>query len=91
MATTLSAKKRIRQNAARRARNRWRLRTMRSSLKAFQSAIASGDANGAKDAFRAASRIVDKSAQAGVIHKNQAARRKSRMSARLKRLTQGNA
>ena len=91
MATTLSAKKRIRQNAARRARNRWRLRNMRTSLKAFQSAVAKGDASGAKDAFREASRVVDKSAQAGVIHKNQAARRKSRMSARLKRLTQAGA
>lgn len=89
MATTLSAKKRIRQNAARRARNRWRLRTMRTSIKSFQTAVAKGNASGAAEAFREASRVIDKTAQHGVIHKNQAARRKSRMSARLKRLTQG--
>ncbi len=86
MAHTLSAKKRIRQNAAARARNRWRLKAMREALKAFQSAVAAGNADQANDAFRSASKIVDKTAQQGVIHRNQAARRKSRMSARLKAL-----
>lgn len=86
MAHTLSAKKRIRQNVAARARNRWRLRAMREALKAFQGAVASGNADQAADAFRSASQIVDKTAQKGVIHRNQAARRKSRMSARLKAL-----
>lgn len=86
MAHTLSAKKRIRQNVAARARNRWRLRAMREALKTFQGAVASGNAEQAADAFRAASKVVDKTAQNGVIHRNQAARRKSRMSARLKAL-----
>lgn len=86
MAHSLSAKKRIRQNVTRRARNRWRLRTMRTAIKAFQTAVAAGDVNQATDAFRSASAIVDKTAQKGPIHRNQAARRKSRMSAALKRL-----
>jgi len=89
MAHTLSAKKRIRQNATRRARNRWRLRRMRVALKAFQVACASGDASQADQAFREASQIVDKTAQKGVIHRNQASRRKSRMSARVKALKAG--
>lgn len=85
MANTRSSKKRIRQNLAARARNRWRLRTMRQAIKAFDSALASGEINQASDAFRTASAVVDKTAQKGVIHRNQAARRKSRMSARLKK------
>lgn len=86
MAHSLSAKKRIRQNVTRRARNRWRLRSMRTAIKAFQTAVAAGDVAQATDAFRSASAIVDKTAQKGPIHRNQAARRKSRMSAALKRL-----
>lgn len=84
MAHTLSAKKRIRQNRKRRSLNIWRLRTMRTAIKAFNVAVAANDVDTAKEAFREASKVVDKSAQKGVIHRNQAARRKSRMNARLK-------
>ena len=89
MAHTISAKKRIRQNQTRRRRNIWRLRAMRVAIKTFHTAIAAGDAGAAKDAFQSASKIVDKTAQKGVIHRNQAARRKSRMNARLKALATG--
>ncbi len=84
MAHSLSAKKRVRQNAERRAISRWRLRTMREAVKGFLTALATGTNEEAKTAFLKASAIVDKSAQKGVIHRNQAARRKSRMNARLK-------
>ena len=89
MAHTNSAKKRIRQNLKRRSRNRWRIRTMREAIKAFNSALATGKTDEAQSAFREASKIVDKTAQKGVIHRNQAARRKSRMNARLKALVTG--
>jgi small subunit ribosomal protein S20 len=88
MANTQSAKKRVRQNLVRRARNRWRLRTMRGAIKAFEKALADGNMTQAADAFRTASAVVDKTAQKGVIHRNQASRRKSRMSARLKKAKQ---
>ncbi len=84
MAHSLSAKKRIRQNAARRARNRWRLRAMRDAIKDFNDKLAHGSNKEAQDAFRTAVSVVDKTAQKGPIHRNQAARRKSRMNARLK-------
>lgn len=84
MAHSNSAKKRIRQNVTRRARNRWRMKTMRTAIKLFENAIAAGSVLEATDAFRAASKVVDRSAQKGVIHPNQAARRKSRMNAHLK-------
>lgn len=84
MAHSNSAKKRIRQNATRRAINRWRLRTMRTAIKSFQSAVAGGSASDAQAAYRECAKVIDRSAQRGVIHKNQAARRKSRLNARLK-------
>jgi small subunit ribosomal protein S20 len=84
MAHSNSAKKRVRQNIKSRALNRWRLRSMRQALKNFSDKIASGSNEEAVTACREASKIVDRSAQKGVIHRNQAARRKSRMNARLK-------
>ncbi|MBL9032023.1 MAG: 30S ribosomal protein S20 [Phycisphaerae bacterium] len=84
MAHSLSARKRVRQNATLRARNRWRLRTMREAIKTFREKLAHGTLAEATDAMRTCARIVDRTAQKGVIHKNQAARRKSRMSAALK-------
>jgi small subunit ribosomal protein S20 len=84
MAHSLSARKRIRQNVKRRALNRWRLRAMRMAIKEFRSKLTHGTIEEATDALRVCSRVVDRTAQKGVIHKNQAARRKSRMSAALK-------
>lgn len=84
MAHSNSARKRIRQNAKRRARNRWRLRTMRTAIKTFLQKVAHGTTEEATEAFRVCVRVIDRTAAKGVIHKNQAARRKSRLSARLK-------
>ena len=84
MAHSPSSHKRIRQNAKRRAINRWRLRAMRDALREFADKLAHGSKDEASSAFRTACQVVDRSAQKGVIHRNQAARRKSRLSARLK-------
>lgn len=84
MAHSLSAKKRIRQNAKRRALSRWRLRAMRDAIKAFMTVCGTGSNEEATTAYRTAAGIIDRTAQKGVIHRNQAARRKSRLNARLK-------
>jgi small subunit ribosomal protein S20 len=84
MAHSLSANKRIRQSESRNARNRWRKLAMREATSACLDKIAHGTAEEAAAAFRAATKVIDRTAQRGVIHKNQAARRKSRLSARLK-------
>lgn len=84
MAHSNSAKKRIRQNITARARNRWRMRTMRDAIKGFDEAISNGSNEDATSAYRKVSAIIDRTAQAGVIHRNQASRRKSRLNARLK-------
>jgi small subunit ribosomal protein S20 len=84
MAHSRTARKAIRQNAKRRALNRWRLRSMRDAIKDFNDALAHATPDVAQEKFRACVRVLDRSAQKGVIHKNQAARRKSRMSSKLK-------
>lgn len=89
MAQSNSAKKRVRQNIKARALNRWRMRAMRTALKDFADKVATGTNDEATAACREASKIVDRTAQKGVIHRNQAARRKSRLNARLKAKVKG--
>jgi small subunit ribosomal protein S20 len=84
MAHSNSARKRVRQNVSHRARNRWRLKGMRTAIKEFNQKIAQGSVEEAAAALRQVTKVIDRNAQKGVIHKNQAARRKSRLSARLK-------
>jgi small subunit ribosomal protein S20 len=84
MAHSLSAQKRVRQNEAARARTRWRLKTMRDAMKDFNEQVLHGTAEKAAESLKKLSRIIDRTAAKGVIHKNQASRRKSRLSARMK-------
>ena len=84
MAHSLSAQKRVRQNLKSKARNKWRLRTMRDAVKVFRDKLVHGTVDEAAEAMKVCSKVVDRTAAKGVIHKNQAARRKSRMSAALK-------
>ncbi len=84
MASTVSAKKRIRQNATRRARNRWRLKSLREALKDLDDKIIHSSYDEAKASYDKAAQLLDKTASKGVIHKNTAARKKSRMNAKVK-------
>jgi small subunit ribosomal protein S20 len=77
-----SAKKRIRQNEKARVRNRIHRGRARTEVKQARVAIDSGDA-GSEDAVREAVRWLDHAASKGVIHPNNAARRKSRLMKRL--------
>lgn len=89
MPNTESAKKRVRQTAKRNARNLWRKRRIKDASGDFLKAIASGDAAAAEKAMRSAAKTLDKIAAKGTIHKNAAARRKSRMAAKLASLKKG--
>jgi small subunit ribosomal protein S20 len=79
VAHSLSARKRHRQSLVRQERNRSRRSTTRSAVTAARDAIASGNADEAQAAVRAAAAILDRTAQKGVIHANNASRRKSRL------------
>lgn len=83
MPNTLSAKKRVRQTARKRSRNRWRKRQIKDQVKSFLDAVQSRNVDEAETEFRKAAAILDKVAGKGAIHRNTAARRKSRLARRL--------
>lgn len=89
MAHSISAKKRVRQTESANALNRWRLRAMRDAVKDLQDKLLHGTAADAEASFRKVCAIIDKTAGKGVIHKNSAARKKSRLSVRVKAKKQG--
>ncbi len=79
MPTTRSAEKRMRQNEKRRARNRLYRTRARTFVKRTRRLIAEGKLEEAEETAYWACRALDKAAAKGVIHKNNAARRKSRL------------
>jgi small subunit ribosomal protein S20 len=79
MANHKSAEKRIRQNEKRRAINRASKSAMRTEIKKLRSALALGDADRAKEILPSVISVIDRSIQKGVIHRNAAARHKSRL------------
>jgi small subunit ribosomal protein S20 len=89
VAHSLSAKKRVRQNLKRRARNRARKAELKDQGKTVLAAIAKGDLAGAEKQFRVYSQTVDRVAAKRTIHKNTAARRRSRMARRLNKARSG--
>ena len=83
MAHSLSAKKRIRQNAKRRALNRSRKKDVRVAVRAFDESLRGGDAAKSAEALKEAVKTIDRVAAKGTLHKNTAGRRKSRLQKRL--------
>ena len=81
-----SAKKRIRQDVKRKARNRWRKGTVKDGIKSFLDAIAHKDVPAAEAAFKVVQKQLDKVSTTSTMHKNKAARSKSLLSRRLRDL-----
>ena len=79
MANIKSQIKRNRQNEKRRLRNRTVRGAARAAVRNARASILAGDVENSKEAVLAAISRLDKAAQKGVIHKNNAARRKSRL------------
>lgn len=84
MANIKSQIKRNRQNEARRVRNKAVKSELKTAVRRFREAADAGDTATATTALRSASKLLDKAASKGVIHKNQAANRKSAMALRAK-------
>ena len=89
MAHSLSAKKRVRQNAKRRARNRARKSLLKDQTKAFLTAVAAGDAGKAAAELNKVVQRLDRTAAKHTIHKNTAARKRSRLARKLNALRAG--
>ena len=87
LANTKQAKKRVRQAEKHRQHNTGYRSMMRTYIKRVVVAIENGKAIEADEAYRVASPIIDRMADKGFIHKNKAARHKSRLLARIRKLT----
>lgn len=86
MANSSSAKKRIRQTERRTAVNRARVSRIRTFVRKVEQAIASGDQEAARAAFKTAQPILMSGVNKGVVHRNTVARKLSRLSRRIKAL-----
>ena len=83
MANTPQAKKRIRRNANRAVVNGARVSRIRTFIKAVESALAAGNAQDAAEALRKAQPELARGVARGVVHKNTAARKYSRLTKRV--------
>ncbi|CAG7639641.1 30S ribosomal protein S20 [Paenibacillus solanacearum] len=82
-----SAIKRVKVSEKRRMRNASHKSALRTAVKAFETAAASSNVETAQSALIAASKKLDKAATKGLIHKNAAARKKSRLAKKLNQLS----
>ena len=86
MANTKSARKATRKIARRTIVNKTRRSLLRNSVRKIEEAIASGDRTAALAAFKEAEPAIMRAAQRGVVHKNNASRKVSRLSHRVAKL-----
>ena len=86
MANTAQARKRARQSVALRAHNVGLRSTLRTAIKRVQKAIELGDKTAAKSIYQQSVAVIDRITDKKIIHKNKAARHKSRLSAKIKAL-----
>lgn len=84
MANSPQAKKRARQAEKSRIRNAGQRSNLRTFIKKVLAAIQSGDKEKAQEAFKTATPVIDAAVNKGLIHKNKAARSKSRLNSRLR-------
>ncbi len=89
MPNTKSAKKAMRQTRRRTLINKARKSRVRTFIRKVERAIAAGDVEAAREAFRAAQPEIMRGAQKGVLHKNAAARKISRLHRKIKALELG--
>lgn len=87
MANTPSARKRLRQTQRRTVINAARKSRIRTYLRKVESALASGDQQAAQEALRAAQPEIMRGVTKGVLHKNTASRKVSRLASRVKALS----
>lgn len=86
MANSAQAKKRARQNVKARRHNASLRSMVRTYIKRTIAAVATGDYAQATEAYKRAVPVIDRMADKGIIHKNKAARHKSRLNAKVKAL-----
>lgn len=89
MPNTKSAKKQLRKSNERRLHNRSVKRSIRTQVRKVREAVAAGNLEAAETEFRTAAKVLDRAGARNTIHRNAAARTKSRLSAKIKALKMG--
>jgi len=87
MANIKSAQKRIKVIETKTLRNKMIKSALKTTIKKFEAAVADGNSDNSKAAYTTATKALDMAASKGVIHKNKAARTKSRLAAKLNALS----
>ncbi|HBE83349.1 MAG: 30S ribosomal protein S20 [Blastocatellia bacterium] len=87
MANHKSAEKRVRQNEKRNANNRSNRSKLRTQIKTLRAALATGDKAGSSDLLNPTVSLIDKAVNKGLIHRNTAARHKSRLTKHVSELS----
>ncbi len=88
MANTKQAKKRVRQSEKNRRHNASMRSMLRTYVKKVTAAIATGDHKAAIASLQEATPVIDRMVNKGIIHKNKAARHKSRLTAHIKKMAE---
>jgi small subunit ribosomal protein S20 len=91
VAHSLSAKKRIRQNAKRKTINRARKSQVKTQIKRYEEALNGGNVDAATEQLRQVTQKLDKAASTSTMHKKTAARKKSRLAKKLNAIQSKNA
>lgn len=86
MANTKQAEKRARQNEKNRQNNKWQFTRMRTAIKNVRASIETKDHATSMEAYKLATSLIDRMQSKGKIHKNTAARLKSRLNKGIKAL-----
>ena len=86
MAHSLSAKKRVRQNARRKTLNRSRRSQVKTQVKRLETALSEGNVTAAAEQFQVTAKKLDKAGTTSTMHKKTAARKKSRLARKLNAL-----
>ncbi len=81
-----SAKKRVQLTEVRNARNKAEKTALKTDMKKFDAAVAEGNRTAAEGAYKVAVKAVDKAAAKGILHKNNAAHKKSSMTLKLNKI-----
>ncbi len=84
MANTVQARKRARQSEQQRQHNAALRSELRTAIKKVKKAVLAGDKSAAQQVYRESTSVVDRIADKRIIHKNKAARHKSRLAAQIK-------
>lgn len=86
MANTAQARKRARQAEKRRSRKAGQRSALRTSIKSLIKLVTGGDKKAAQEAFKNTASVIDKAVSKGLLHKNKAARQKSRLNTHVRSL-----